>query len=246
MRRPLLAPQSIAGAFALLLVTGCLTAAPDNVLVPSQIDPRLATLDADNPFLGTADPDDRVDYVEVEMSNYDAFFRDAATIQGTIVLTNNLVETLSATLNSNTLQQAISSDTLSALYGGATNISDSQRRTAVLALIGGDILGVASGLQETQLRSARDSFFAANPEIDALRTQLEVLVPILNDVPTRAQSLVSSGQNLVEAAPSDFLGPDAMKIPSVLGGLNASLRDLGSAASASTRALSGLQSLFGN
>lgn len=235
----------IGSALSLLFVTGCLTAAPDNVLLPSQIDPRLSSLDGANPFLGTGDPDDRVDYVEVDMSNYDSFFRDAASIEGTIVLTNNLVESLSNALNGDTLRRALSDQTLSALYGGATNVSDAQRREAFLALVGGDVLGVASNLQESQLRSVRDSFFAANPEVASLRTQLEVLVPILGDVPSRAQTLVSSGRNLVESAPSDFLGPDAMKIPTVVGGLNGALRDLGNAASSSREALSGLQSLFG-
>jgi hypothetical protein len=216
------------------------------VLLPSQIDARLATLDTTNPFTGDTDPADRVAYEEVDMTNYDAFFRDAASVQGTVVLANNLVETLTTGLDSGMLQQALSGETLSALYGGATETTDAQRRSALLGLIGGDILGTASGLGTEQLNATRDSFFAANPEIAALRTQIEVLVPILTDLPNRAQALVATGQALVSSAPNDFLGPNALKLPRILRGLEGSLGDLGNAAGASATAVAGLTTLFTN
>lgn len=216
------------------------------VLLPSQIDARLATLDATNPFTGEADPTDRVAYEEVDMTNYDAFFRDAAGVQGTIVLTNNLVETLTTGLDSGMLTQALSSETLSALYGGATDISDQQRRQAFLAIVGGDLLGTAGGIGQDQLNATRDAFFAANPEIASLRTQIEVLVPILTDLPNRAQALVATGQSLVSNAPNDFLGPNALKLPRILRGLEGALSDLGNAAGSSATALGGLTTLFSN
>jgi hypothetical protein len=158
---------------AVIASTGC--SLQRTTLRPSQVNDSLHDLDADaqNPF--NRDPN-RVQYVQVGAAEYDGFFKDAAEITGTVVLSNALV-----------------SETNGLLAGPKAEAS------ATSPKVGSSSAGLSSAVQlQTPLTADQKA------QLNLRAERLQVLSQILANLPARSADLVASGQKLKSSAKDRF------------------------------------------
>ncbi len=192
MRRIVLVVVSLAA----LLATGC-TAGVQKTMKPSELHPSLSAFDADdqNPFKKEGS---KVEYMAVDMQNYDQFFKDAATLQASIVYAELTLKDISATLTELAKGQGIE-----------------------VPAEGADWAAIAK-----QLAEKKDSFKPEElAKVKAFADRLKVLAELLATVPEKGQALITAGANFKNTAQADF-SSNPTKVPGVLSGVASAVSNL--------------------
>jgi hypothetical protein len=159
-----------------IAICGCST--PSNPIEPKDVSPALASLYDKNPF---ANDDTRVDTVVTGLADYDAFFKEAAVIRGSVVLVDVWVKDVGATL----------ADIAKAPV--PTNAAELEK--------------LAKSLKAKKTKASGDVVGKLKNHV----AQLTAIVAALAQAPLKAKDLVPKGQKLATSVAQDALkAPAAM------------------------------------
>ncbi len=182
-------------------------------LVPSQLNASFAAYDEENPLV-----DAGVTATAFGISNYDSFFSDVATVEGTLAVAQHTVERANNLLDGGLVDQVFSGSLFTDALGTAVDIPAESRQGLVMSLITGNFSGATAsgaGMTQEQFNTVQTSFYDAYPDTVILRETLPASVEAIAALPATVANLSSTAPTLVTEAPNAFAGAQAMNLPRV-------------------------------
>jgi hypothetical protein len=198
----------------------------ERVLVPSQIGSQWSFLDAANPFEAEAS---RVDYVVTGMATFDQYFLQVAQLQGQVTLARDTIALVNQVLDGDLISSLFTGAYAQELISAQGQLQPGEQRRFVTALMSGNLgraQSVVPSLTEARFTGIREEFFGRYPQLPQIAQRLVPATEGLVGIPGSVSGLVSTGQNLVSAAPSEFVGPQAINAPRVVTELTQSISNI--------------------
>jgi hypothetical protein len=199
----------------------------EQALLPSALGSDWAFLDANNPF---ASGDSEVKYAVTGLAAYDQFFANVAQMEGRLVLARDTLALANQILDSDLPQQLFSGALMVDIVGENAQLGAAEQRRFVAALMSGNFSrasGLVTGLPEDRFNSIREQFLAENQAVAQIVPRLRPSIGGLTGLVQNASGIVSSVQGMIDSAPNEFVGPQAVLIPRVVEELGQSLVSLG-------------------